>query len=266
METRTVNGVKLAFVDRGAGPPVVLVHGFPMDHALWDAQIEAIAPRYRVIAADLRGFGRSEATQEPTTMEQFADDLAALLDVLGVGQPVTLGGLSMGGYIALAFWRKHAARLRGLILCDTRAAADPAEAIAARRAAALRVLDAGPASLVDDTGSKLFAQRTLQERPELLDTLRRMAAGCDARGVAAAALGMAQRPDSTGMLGDIRCPTLVIVGREDVISPPDEMRRMAEAIPNARLVEIADAGHLTPMEQPAAVSAAIEAFLAELPD
>jgi 3-oxoadipate enol-lactonase len=264
METKTVNGATLALVDRGAGPVVVLVHGFPMDHAMWDAQVESLSKHCRVLAVDLRGFGRSEATDAPSGMEQFADDIAGLLDALGVSEPIVLGGLSMGGYVCFAFWRKYAARLRALILCDTRAEADSPEAAAARRATALRVLDSSPGVLIDEMAPKLFAQATLRQRPELLEALGRMAQGCDARGVAAAALGMASRPDSTAMLGEIRCPTLVVVGQEDAITPPEAMRRMAEAIPGARLAEIPAAGHLSPMEQPSRVNAAIEAFLAEL--
>jgi 3-oxoadipate enol-lactonase len=264
METETVNGVKLALVDRGDGTPLVLAHGFPMDHAMWNSQIESLSKTHRVIAVDLRGFGQSEATDGPTTMEQFADDLAAVLDARRVSEPVVLCGLSMGGYIAFAFWRKYAARLRGLILCDTRAETDSPDVVAARRATAQRVLAEGPGVLVEGMAARLFAKATPRTQPELLEKLRRMAEGCSARGVAAASLGMALRPDSATILGDIRCPALVIVGQEDAISPPDEMRRMAGAIPNARLVVIPDAGHLSPMERPTEVNGAIEAFLREL--
>jgi 3-oxoadipate enol-lactonase len=264
MEMETVNGVKLALVDRGAGTPLVLAHGFPMDHAMWNAQIESLSKTCRVIAVDLRGFGQSEATDGPTTMEQFADDLAAVLDARHVSEPAVLCGLSMGGYIAFAFWRKYASRLRGLILCDTRAEADSPEAAAARRIVAQRVLAEGPGVLVEGMAVRLLAKATPQTQPERVEELRRMAERCSAQGVAAASLGMALRPDSTAILGEIRCPTLVIVGREDAISPPAEMRRIAGAIPNARLIEIPDAGHLSPMERPAEVNVAIEAFLREL--
>ena len=138
---------------------VVLVHGFPIDHAMWDAQVEALSRRCRVLAVDLRGFGRSEATDAPATMEQFADDLAGLLDALGVREPIVLGGLSMGGYVCFAFWRKYAARLRALVLCDTRAEADSPEAAAARRATALRVLDSGPGVLVDEMAAEALRRK-----------------------------------------------------------------------------------------------------------
>ena len=195
-------------------------------------------------------------------MEQFADDLAALLDGLGIGEPVVVCGLSMGGYIAFQFWRKHAARLRGLILCDTRANADSPDAAAARRAMADRVLCEGPAPLVGTMLPKLLAETTRRQQPRLVDELRSVLMAGNPRGIAAAARGMAERPDMTSSLGQIGCPTLVLVGQEDVLSPPAEMRRLAEAISGARFAEIPAAGHLSPRENPRAVNEAVVEFLA----
>jgi len=264
MRTLAVHGIRLAYVDEGSGPPVVLVHGFPLDHAMWDAQVEALKDRCRVIVPDLRGFGRSDVTEGTVTMEQFADDVAGLLDALGVGEPVVLAGLSMGGYVAFQFFRRHRGRLRALVLCDTRAGADTPQAAAVRRETAENVLREGPDSLAENMPDKLLAAATLRDRPELGESLRRVIANSDPRGIAAASLGMAERPDVTAMLPEIDCPTLVVVGREDAISPPDEMRRIAAAIPGARLVEVPDAGHMSPMENPAAVNAALREFLASL--
>ena len=264
MKKRTINGVELAFVDQGNGPPVVLVHGFPLDHGMWNAQINALLKAHRVIAVDLRGFGQSEVTAGKVTMEQFADDLAALLDVLGIDEPITLAGLSMGGYVAFAFHHKYASRVRGLVLCDTRAVADTAEVAAGRLAMAERVEREGPAVLVDTMMPRLFAEATVRQRPELVESLRRVMLGSDPRAVAAASRGMAERPDVTAGLGQIRCPTLVIVGRHDDISPVDEMRAIAEAIPDAHLVEILDSGHMTTLEQPNEVNRAMLEFLAGL--
>jgi 3-oxoadipate enol-lactonase len=261
MESRTVNGVELSFVDRGTGPPLMLVHGFPLDHTMWDAQIDALAPKYRVIAPDLRGFGRSGVTDAVVTMEQFADDLAGLLDALGIGEPIALGGLSMGGYVAFEFQRKFGPWLRGLMLCDTRATNDSAEMAAARREMAARVLREGPAPLVDAMTPKLFAEATGKERPEVVEAVRRVMMETDPKGIAAAGRGMAERPDAAPMLPRIDCPTLVLVGQGDALSTPDEMRTMARAIPGARFVEIPGAGHLSPMENPHAVSAALREFL-----
>jgi 3-oxoadipate enol-lactonase len=262
MKTERVNGVELAYVDRGVGATLLLVHGFPLNHAMWNAQIDELSRHGRVIAPDLRGFGQSGVSEAPVTMEQFADDLAALLDALRVNEPIVLGGLSMGGYIAFQFWRKYAARLRGLVLCDTRAAADTPEAAAARRDMADRVLREGPAPLVDSMIPRLFSPATLREQPELVDALRCVMMAADRRGIAAAARGMAERPDATPLLDQIACPTLVLVGEHDALSPPAEMGAIARAIPRARLVQVAGAGHVSPVERPAEVNAAIGEFLA----
>jgi 3-oxoadipate enol-lactonase len=285
MKSLSVRGTELRCVDCGQGRPVLFVHGFPLDHTMWAAQIEAISRQYRVIAPDLRGFGLSAMAEKgtgpicvepppgrsgkldlspvvPVTMEQFADDLAAMLDALGVREPVVYCGLSMGGYIALQFQRKYASRLRGLVLCDTRSTADTPEAVVARRTIVDRVLKEGPASVADAMLPRLFCETTRKQRPEIVEGLRRVIMANSPQGIAAAALGMAERPDMTASLREIRCPTLVIVGREDVISPPAEMRGMADAISGARFVEIPAAGHMSPLENTAAVTAAIAEFLA----
>lgn len=264
MKTETVGDIDLAFVDQGAGKPVVLVHGFPLDHTMWDAQIDALSKNHRVIAPDLRGFGRSGVSHGTVTMQRFADDLDGLLDVLGIDEPIVLCGLSMGGYVALQFWQKHASRLDGLILCDTRAVTDAREMAAARLEMAERVLREGPAPLVQQMIPKLFAPATAEDRPELVDSLRRVMMGSDPQGIAAAACGMAQRPDMTSRLGQIDGPALVIVGELDAISTRDEMHGIARQIPRARFVEIAGSGHMSPMERPAEVSAALLEFLGGL--
>lgn len=262
----TIRGVSYAYVDYGEGIPWVFIHGFPFDHRMWEPQIEAIGQRARAIAPDLRGFGQSEATADKTTMAEFADDLADLLDALAIRQPAVLCGLSMGGYIALEFWCRHKERLAGLVLCDTRAAPDTPEAARGRHETAQRVLEEGPAFLADSMLPRLLAPQTTQNHPELLERLREQIAQMPRQGVAAAALGMAERRDMQPILPQITCPTLVLVGSEDVTSPPGEMRSIARAIPGAQFVEIPEAGHLAPLEQPALVASAFLDFLARLPN
>jgi pimeloyl-ACP methyl ester carboxylesterase len=264
MKTVQVHGVSLATVDRGSGRPVLLVHAFPLDHSMWSAQIPAIAAQYRVIAPDLRGFGRSEVTPGTVTMEQFADDLAGLLDALGVAEPVVYCGLSMGGYIGWQFYRKYASRLRGMILCDTRAIADTPEVRAARKEMIDRVLAEGPEPVAQAMIPKLLSSSTIASRPETVAAVHRMILANDRQGIAAAIRGMGERPDCTPLLAQIRCPCLVIVGKLDAISTLEEMRSIAAKIPGAKLVTIAGAGHLTPVEQPAQTTAAMEAFLGGL--
>jgi 3-oxoadipate enol-lactonase len=259
-----INGTELWYVDRGTGLPLLLVHGFPLDHTMWMGQIEGLSSRYRVIAPDLRGFGRSPAQGEKISMGQFADDLNALLDGLAICEPMVYCGLSMGGYVAFQFWRKYAARLRGLILCDTRATADTPEVAAGRHAMAERVLREGPTPLVETMMPKLFSENTRHNQPNVVEGLRKVMMATDPHGIAAAARGMAERPDMISMLSQIACPTLVIVGQHDVISPSAEMRNIAEAIPGAKFVEIPCAGHMAPLESPSDVNAAIDRFLTTL--
>jgi pimeloyl-ACP methyl ester carboxylesterase len=284
-------GVDLWCEDRGAGLPLLLVHGFPLDHTMWAGQMALAAaapamlvgerfqsagppparrawpslPAIRVIAPDLRGFGRSPARGETVGMHEFADDLAALLDALGVERPVVYCGLSMGGYIGWSFWQRHREKVRALILSDTRAQADTSEAAAARREMADRVVREGPGPLVEMMLPKLLGEATLRRRPELEGQLRRTMMNNSPAAIAAAGRGMAERPDATAALPEIRCPTLLVVGAEDVISPPSEMRRMAAAIPGAKLVEIPEVGHLSPLEDSPAFNAALAEFLSSLP-
>jgi pimeloyl-ACP methyl ester carboxylesterase len=257
-----IGGAALSVLDEGAGEPLVFVHGFPLDHTMWGAQSPAFAPRRRVIAPDLRGFGASEARGETVTMEGFADDLAALLDAMRIQEPVALCGLSMGGYIAFQFVRKYAARLRSLVLCDTRAGADSADTAANRLKVAEQVLAEGAEVVAQAMLPKLFGKRTLAEQPETVAALRRVMAGTKPAAIAAAQRGMAARPDSTALLPEIRVPTLVVVGAEDAIAPVDEMRGIAAAIPGAEFVVVPGAGHMAPLENPAAFNAALREFLA----
>lgn len=259
---RCVNGVELALVDRGQGPVTLLVHGFPLDGTMWSGQIDCLAEQGRVIVPDMRGFGQSGPAGDITTMEQMADDLAALLDALEIDEPIALGGLSMGGYVALAFAAKYVSRLAALVLCDTRAGADAPEAARGRHETARRVLAEGLGAVADSMMPRLLAPATERDRPDVADAVRRMILRADPRAVAAALRGMAQRADSTPLLGAIRCPVLAIVGAQDAITPPAEMRAMADAFPRARLVEIPGAGHLATMEQPAMVNEVLTAFLA----
>ena len=251
----------LHLVERGRGLPLLLVHGFPLDHTMWEGQLQELAGHARILAPDLRGFGRSAASGETVSMEQFADDLAALLDARGIHEPVVFCGLSMGGYIGWQFFRRHRSRLRGLILCDTRAVADPPAAAEARRVNAERVLAEGMGFLADGMLDKLFAAETRQRRPDLIEATRRVMLAASPQGVAAALRGMAARPDVSAWLPQIDVPALLLCGREDAISTVEEMRGIAHCMPQARFVEVAAAGHMSPLEQPRLVNEAIREFL-----
>jgi 3-oxoadipate enol-lactonase len=264
MPSISLNDTTLAYHDSGRGVPLLLVHGFPLDRTMWNAQIAALSGQCHVIVPDLRGFGESGVTEGVVTMEQMADDLAALVAALSIVEPIVLCGLSMGGYIAFEFWRRHAAKLKALILCDTRAAADKPEAAANRRTMADRALGEGPRPLVESMLPKLFSPRTYADRPRSVEAIESVMMRTDPRGIAAAARGMAERRDFTTELKNIRCPTLLIVGADDALSPPAEMQALAAAIPLAPIHVVPTAGHLAPYEQPTIANAVIESFIAGL--
>ncbi|MBX9789600.1 MAG: alpha/beta hydrolase [Pirellulales bacterium] len=255
--------VELALHDQGSGPPILFVHGFPLDHSMWRGQLAAspLAGRFRLIAPDLRGFGSSSVTPGTVGMHEMADDLAALLDTLQIREPVVFVGLSMGGYVAWRFWERHAHRVRALVLCDTRSAPDTPEAAQGRRQFAASVLAEGTAPVATAMLPKLFAEQTATRQPEIVQAMEDVIVRTAPEGIAAALRGMAERPDATPLLATIRVPTLVLVGEHDAISPPAEMRKIADGIAGAQFVEVPDAGHMAPLENAAAVNAALVNFL-----
>ena len=230
---------------------------------MWVAQLDRFSANFRVIVPDLHGFGQSDAPEpgELLGMEHQADLLAALLDQLGIDEPIVLIGLSMGGYIAMQFVQKYANRLQGLVLADTRAQADPPEVAESRRKLAVSIDAPTRSGLAAGMLPKLFAEKSLETMPERVASIRRMIESIDPTGIAGAALGMADRPDTTELLARITVPTLVIVGEHDIPSPAVEMQGIADAIPNATFVKIPDAGHMTPVEQPELFNAALQRFL-----
>jgi pimeloyl-ACP methyl ester carboxylesterase len=256
-----VRGIELAYDDEGAGLPVVLLHGYPFNRSMWREQVEALAPGYRVIAPDLRGHGQTEPTaDEPATMQEMALDVAALLDELGLKR-VTLCGLSMGGYVALAFHQKFPLRVRSLVLADTRAGADTEDARRGREEQALKVLKEGMRSIADGFIQKVLTPETINTRPEIVTRVRRMITGTNPQGAANALRGMALRRDYTESLPGIVSPTLIIVGSRDKITPPEEAGLLHREIRGSRLEVITGAAHLSNLERPAEFNRALKLFL-----
>ena len=247
--------------ERGTAPVLLLVHGFPLDHTMWQPQLEALSDSYRVIAPDLRGFGSSDVIAGVATMQQYADDLAELLTALQITQPVHFCGLSMGGYIAWQFAARHRQRLARLIVCDTRAAPDSAEAAQGRVTSANRVLSEGTGFLAEAMLPKLFPADLIAAGAPCVAATKKVMLAAPPAGVAAALLGMAQRPDMSSLLPRLDVPTLVLGGQHDAIVPAAEMKTLAGQIPGATFVEIAAAGHMATLEQPTAANAALRAFL-----
>jgi pimeloyl-ACP methyl ester carboxylesterase len=256
----------LTYDDDGPGPVVVLLHGFPLDRTIWSAQLTSIGSIYRVIAPDLRGFGRTAAPETGYTMDTMAGDVVELLDALQINEPIVLGGLSMGGYIALALIARHPERVRALMLMDTRASADTPEAAHNREILAKEVeASHSTKPVIEAMFPKFFSETTRLNRSELIPPVQASMARASARAVAGALRGMATRRDWTSELARINVPTLVLGGADDVITPPDEMRKLAEGLPHAQHVVIPDAGHLAPLESSGAANKAILAFLNGLP-
>jgi pimeloyl-ACP methyl ester carboxylesterase len=247
----------------GVGTPVVLLHAFPLDSRMWLPQVEALGG-YEVIVPDLRGFGAGAALAgEVSDMDLMADDIALLLDERKLDR-VVLCGLSMGGYVALAFARRHMDRLGGLVLCDTRAGADSDDAHAARLAMAERVLAEGVGFLPETMVPRLLGETSRRDQPGLAASVTQTILDQHPRGIAAAQRGMAARPDSTEVLSRITVPTLVITGLEDAFIEPEESREMAASIRDSRLVQVPGAGHLVNLEKAELVNEALLDFLAPL--
>lgn len=251
--------------DTGSGRPVVLLHAFPLSSAMWLAQREQLGATCRVVTPDLRGFGGSPLGGDEPSLDASADDVAALLDALGLDR-VVLGGLSMGGYVVMSFLRRHAERVAAVVLADTKAGADSPEARANReRIAAAMNADPDSTVVVDEVLPTLLGETTTAERPLVTGRVKALVQAAPAGAVAWAQRAMAARPDSFDTLRALDVPTLVVVGAEDVLSPPDEARAMADAVTGAQLEILPRAGHLTAMECPEAFNASLEKFVAELP-
>jgi pimeloyl-ACP methyl ester carboxylesterase len=263
MTNVNAGGVRLNVVDEGSGTPILFVHGFPLSHDMWRGQLQ-LSAKYRLIVPDLRGFGDSEVVPGKATMPQMADDCAALLDAMHVRDKIVLCGLSMGGYVGMQFVKRHGERLRGLVLCDTRAAADSPEARETRLKMADHVRRHGTAAVAEAMVPKLFGQATFADKPEIVAELRNTIENSHPDAIAAAQLGMAEREDVRAMLPSIAVPTLVVVGREDAISPIDEMRAMAEAVPGAKFHIVEGAGHMSPLEMPDEFNRVLSEFVDSL--
>ncbi|WP_344424617.1 alpha/beta hydrolase [Amycolatopsis minnesotensis] len=239
--------------------PLVLLHAFPLDSRMWNDIREPLSQRARLITPDQRGLGRTPlpVTSREPSLDDAARDLVALLDKLELEQ-VVLGGCSMGGYVALALLRLAPERVGGLVLIDTKASADKPEAAENRHALAKRADDEGIEGwLAGQLLPNLLAESTLGSRPDIAETVRDLVESQPAPGIAWAARAMAARPDSAGLLPGADVPALVLVGEHDTLTPYAEASAMAEALPRAELVTVPGAGHLTPLEHPAAVSGAI---------
>lgn len=255
----SVRGLALTADVLGDGPAILFIHGFPLDRTMW-RHLAATLTGWRRIAPDLRGAGLSDVPDGGYSMTEYADDLAALLDVLRVESTVVCG-LSMGAYVAFALLRRHPGKVRGLVLANTRAEADTPEGLKGRDEMIALVEGGGSEAIVERLMPKLFAPSSLTAMPQVVEHVRTMIANSPPRGVIGALEAMKARDDQTAFLPEINVPTLVIAGREDQLISNDRSKALADAIPEAQFTLIPEAGHLTPMEQPIATGRVIGEFL-----
>lgn len=258
-----INGISIAYHDRGSGFPLVFLHAFPLNRTMWVEQEQALSSRFRVITIDLRGHGESDAPLWRYTLDQAADDVIGLLDHLSIRQTVFVG-LSMGGYILFALYRQYADRVRGLVLANTRAQADTLEGKEGRFQMAQTAYKNGPSAIADIMIPKLLSPATIQTKPDLVGRVRAMIEGNQISGIAGDLMAMAERPDSISLLNQITCPTQIIVGEVDLPTPPSDAKLMAERIPGARLTILPKAGHLSNLEQPDQFNKTIRTFVSEV--
>ncbi len=243
---------------RGDGDAVVLLHGFPFTHRIWDATANALAGEYRVVAPDLRGMGASSGAAGPYLMEQLAGDLAAMLDAMGI-ERATIVGHSLGGYVALAFARMYDARVARLALVTSRLVADTPEIAAARRALAARLEAQGAIDFaLDELLPPLVAPGG---NGTLLEHAREIARENTPMGLAAVLRGMALRDDARDIAGELMMPVAVIAGAEDPGISLDEARAVADGFPDAELVVLERVAHLPMLEDPAGLERALRSLL-----
>ena len=267
--SKSMNKVKLenidiAYDDVGSGPSVLLVHGYPFNRSLWTEQVAVLKDQYRVITPDLRGFGDSEYSDDgSSSMNRMAQDLALLMDALNIPNAV-IGGLSMGGYVVLAFYRQFANRVRGLILADTRPQADTEEGKQTRFKQVEQIRADGMGGIADAMLPKLLTPETVSKRPEVVKRIREMMIRTKPEGAAAALLGMATRADQTSLLAEIQVPSLILVGRGDPITPVADSETMHEKIRGSRLVVIEDAAHVSNIEQAEVFNRELKSFLGKV--
>ena len=262
MPTSDVGGARIHYQDVGHGKEVVLLlHAFPLHSGMWSRLVAALSSRYRLVAPDYPGLGKSEPRPEPSTMEALAEQVLGLLAAIRVDRAAVVG-LSMGGYLSFELYRRQPGLFRALVLCDTKSGADTPEGAAGRETFARNAIEKGLHWVADE-----MTPRLLRPNPDaaVVRDVRALIGQGTPAGVAAAQRGMAKRPDSTPTLAAIACPALVVVGAEDGLTPPAEAEKLAAGVKGSKLARIPQAGHLPNLENPDAYNRAVSEFLAALP-
>ncbi len=243
--------------------PIVLIHGFPYDHTMWDKQIDELKSQYYCVSYDIRGLGESPIGDGQYTMESFVDDLEAIINELKLDKPV-LCGLSMGGYISLRAIERNESNYSGIILCDTRSSSDTDEGKIKRAENIMKINTSGVKQFVSEFVPMCFSVKSITDSNEEYSRVLNKSLNSNAIGVKGCLLAMAGRTDTTRYLNEIRIPTLLLCGEDDRLTPPDIMELMAEQIPNAHLEIVPGAGHMAPIENASFVNSRIKKFLVKI--
>ncbi len=258
MPTFRSGDANLFYEIAGAGPDVILLHPFPLNHHFWSPAIADLTRRYRLILPDLRAHGDSELGEGPATMQKLADDLAGLCRQERISKAF-LVGVSIGGYLLFEFWRRYREQVAALVLANTRPGAETPEGKANRLQLADRVLREGTAGFIEEMLSKLLSQRTRTNRPHIVDAARKMMQSMSPEDIAGVQRGMAERPDSVATLATINVASLLIAGEEDSI-PLSEFELMRQRMPGSQLQVISQAGHYAALEKPAEFGGLLRTF------
>jgi len=256
METVKLKSVRLAYARRGQGVPMMLVHGYPLDHSIWETVAGSLERTFDLIMPDLRGFGRSSTVDTPYTMDDLAEDLAGLLDALQIPETI-IAGHSMGGYVALAFLSRFPTRTRGLALVSSQTAADPSDRKEGRYRTASEVAENGTTPVVAAMAPKLSAN------PDVQQAMTRLMEKQSAAGIIGALRAMAERRDASSLLMSLRIPVTLVHGDADLLIPIDRAREVKAVVPHAHLVELAGVGHMPMLDAPAETAAALSRFATE---
>ena len=261
----TINGASLFYTDQGhrEGLPVVFVHGFPFNHAMWNGQVEATGTFCRVITYDVRGLGESDVGDGHYTIEGHVDDLLGLLDHLAI-EKTAIVGLSMGGYITLRAIERNPERFVAAILCDTRSEADSNDTKIKRALGIKSVKEQGSRQFADTFVKGIFAEETFTRNPEAVRFIQGIIEKTSPLSIAGTLLALASRTDTTDSLSRITVPTLILVGEHDATTPPSASRAMHEKIRQSVLYIIPGAAHMSNLENPAAFNEKIVTFLQEI--
>ncbi len=256
-----VLGRRMGYIENGQGLPIVLIHGFPLNKSIWQAQLSALAPHGRVIAPDLRGFGESAMPEGTVEISTYADDIRELLDSLGVNEPAIVVGHSMGGYVALAYLRSYPDHVAGVVLTNTKATADTLEGKAGRDKNINIAKEKGAAGIAEGMLPKLLAPSIAAANPALVEQLKDTMLTATVPGIIGALGAMRDRPDSTSTLLEFSQQVLIVAGAEDPLMSAADQSNMKQAARNSALVTIPNSAHLTPVEQPEAFNHAVIEYL-----